>query len=423
MRTKTIIAAVLIFVAMSGIACAAIEEDWAYGRRNAAPDGIEHAYWDFENGCGNLLPLHNQHPGVAAFMNVMSAYPGDNMFNCDEPATVYDRGRAMHIYPYDFYWMNDERTEPVPFIYIVNGHYAFAPRTGPDMLGKYWPGIEALIVFKDDTHYVSFLVSTGCNLYIRLYDSKNNVIHYEHIGCNIERNGSDPSEFTRFSINMSDKQIAAMKLRGGFNSWQIDDLIVGGYEGYLGERRDYGYAAERLKELIGAEYLKYGLGYDLYMEEFYPPDMILNEELLYWNPDTKELLFDEGIYDEGAIVWAFNVDDDIVNWAEINDQIKHDFTENVEYGQHQPGDVFFIDYDADSCYDEVGMVIAPETIDGTTYDIIRIIPEDGVSYDQSEFINDLYDDGVTGFVDYRCLPDAPKGGHSPYPKIPRKFSI
>jgi hypothetical protein len=417
MRTNLLLGTVLIFVAMSGIACAAIEEDWAHERRNVAPEGIEHTYWDFEEG-SNLMPFNNQHPTIAAFMNVVTSYP-ENMFGTDEPSYVCKGGRGMHIYPYDYY-KNPDGT-PVDFIYIVNGRSAFAPRTGPDILGKYWPGMESLIVFKDDTHYISFLVSTGSNLYIRLYDSKNNVIHYEHIECNTDRTGSEPPEFTRFSVNITDKQIAAMKLQGSFNAWHIDDLIVGGAPAYPEERRDYGYAAERLKEIAGAKYLEHGRGYDPSAEVLYPPDRILNEELLYWDPDTKEFLFGEGRCDEGAIIWAFNVDDDLVNWAGIDGQIKHDFTEHVEYGQHQPGDVFFIDYNADGCYDEVGMVIFPETIGDSTFDIIRIIPETGVSYDQSALINAVYSDGVAGTVEYQHLPDAPKGGHSPYPKIPGKF--
>ena len=144
---------------------------------------------------------------------------------------------------------------------------------------------------------------------------------------------------------------------------------------------------------------------------------------MYWDMYNKELKFGNGIYDEGAIVWAFNENEDIVNWGDIGNQEKHDFTEEVEYHNIQPGDVFFIDYNADSCYNEVGMVVEPVIYNGETCDIIRIIPGAGVCYDSSKHINMLYDGGIDGFVDYRSLPDDPKGGHSPYPKVPTKFHL
>ena len=43
-----------------------------------------------------------------------------------------------------------------------------------------------------------------------------------------------------------------------------------------------------------------------------------------------------------------------------------------------------------------------------------------VRYDTVEMMEIMYKDG---FIDYRCLPDDPKGGHSPYPKIPTKSWI
>ena len=101
---------------------------------------------------------------------------------------------------------------------------------------------------------------------------------------------------------------------------------------------------------------------------------------------------------------------------------KHDFTEVVNPGDQKPGDVFFIDYPygdghPDGWFDEIGMVIDPTVdTDGAIVNVIRITPEDGVYYSNTEFINANY--GNRGFVEYRRLPYNPKGGHSPYKKYP-----
>ena len=226
-------------------------------------------------------------------------------------------------------------------------------------------------------------------------------------------------------MHIPTEAIDSMTLSGSFNDWHIDELIVGGEPGYLGLRRDYGYAAERLKTLIGAPWLEFGTGRYIIMDRFYTADQIKNDDLLYWNPETKEILYAPGISDDGALVWAFNEHEDIINWGNIFDQAKHDFSEKIAYEDIQPGDVFFIDYaPADGMPDECGIVIEPQYDQetGMYEDIIRIIPEAGVHYGSSEFINSLYDT-VDGFVDYRALPDSPKGGHSPYPKVPTKHII
>jgi hypothetical protein len=372
-------------------------EEWAYGRRNMCPDGIEHVCWDFEEG-SNLGAFKNTHLDIAVFETVI--YTG--CFGDNEPS--YTRSCVssgpncrckMYIYPCNTQFPNG--TE-LPYINIVNGECAFSPRVVPLPDGCYWPGCKAFIGFKEDTQFVSFLASTHGTLYVRLYDHKGGYLG----GSNIT-------------------------LSGPFNGWNIDDLIVGGEFGYLGLRRDYSYAAERMESLIGAPFLEFGIGYDIVMRTFYTAEEIKTKEIQYWNPETRELGYAPGIYDEGAIVWAFNGGEfgDIVNWGDIANLKKHDFTEHVDHADIQPGDVFFIDYPpADGLPDEVGIVVDPiyEPVLETDQDIIRIVPGGGVYRSSSEHINDLYD--VTdGFVDYRSLPDNPKGGHSPYPKIPGKYII
>jgi hypothetical protein len=400
--TKTIIAAILITL-ISGIAVADTETNWTHEKRNIAPAGIEHVYYDFEEG-SNLVPFRNSYPDVAAFMNVIS--DPDAWDGTDEPSYVCKCARAMHIYPCDYY-TNPDGT-PVDFIYIVNGRCAFSPRTGMDMLGKYWPSRNAYIVFKDDTHYVSFLACTGGNMHIRLYDSKGTIVHYETISRTIDRVGSEPSNFTRFEIHIL--------VRGGFNQWHFDGLIVGGEPGYLPLKPvDYTYVARLAQELWGVDYLEYGLGHDYvmmdYMDAWQFTDGAMGE---YWNPETKAFEEGEGISNAGLILWAYNYDaDDLAGTSFVKRNTvagmeKHDFKIDVDPAATQPGDVCFMDRDFDGTADAVYMVT--EEHDGG-FDLITACPDSGVINSKSSIV-----EGSPAFMGYKRLPGVIRGGKNPIPK-------
>jgi len=417
--TKTMIAATLILL-MSTIAAADTETDWTHEKRNIAPAGIDHVYYNFEEG-SNLVPFRNPYPNVAAFMNVIS--DPETWDGTDEPSYVCKCARLMHIWPCD-YFINPNGT-PVNYIFIVNGRCAFSPRTGPDMLGQYWPGRDAYIVFKDDTHYVSFLASTAGNLNIRLHDSKGNIVHYETIYRTINRIGSEPSNFTRFSIHITDKSIAAMTLRGGFNKWNIDDLIVGGEPGYLPLKPvDYTYVARRAQELHGVDYLEYGLGHDYlmldYMDVWQFTDGMMGE---YWNPETKTFEEGEGISNAGLILWAYNYDatelagTPFVKRNTVAGMAKHDFTVDVDPANTQPGDVCFMDrrdrngdYGSDGYADEVYMVIEKTS---TGMDLICSCPDEGIGVIYSK---KSISESSPAFMGYKRLPGVIRGGKNPIPK-------
>jgi hypothetical protein len=413
--TKTLIAAMLIML-ISGIAAADIETGWDYGKRNPLPDE-SYIRFDFE-----LEGTHfNAYAGVVDFIR------GDE----NKWASAYIGGRGYHIYPMDFFHNSDG--SQVDYIYVVNGNRGAHPVIWrcTNVKCEWWPGSEGMIEFPDGASEVSFLVSTGKDLEMLAYDKNAKLLGTSGVAhSNIGRVPPNPSEFTRVSFKTSTPVIRAVIIKSDLiNFWIMDDLVIGGLT-FPEPPKDYDYAAYRMKELIGAEFLEYGLGYDLVMGQFLTAGQIKDEIAdPCWNPETKELFFGIGIYDENAIVWAFNVDEDVVNWGDINNQAKHDFTVHVEYGEQRPGDVFFLDYEADSCYDEVGIFIEPQhnPETGAMEDIIRIIPEAGVHYESSEYIHALYgvDTGTTidSFMDCRRLPDHPKGGHSPYPKIPSKFLI
>lgn len=424
---KTLLTIVLV-VLMCGVASADLIYDWPMGERNEIPVNIEGVRYDFEEG-SNCKDFDNQFPEVATFPTVLGTFP----FGSDWPSYVSVGGRMcgitrceMKIYPWIGYNPNGT---PYDWVYVVNGRSAFSPMTGPDDMGGFWPGTKTQVQFKEGTRYVSFLATTGGTMYVSLYDRHNNRISSERIPATIFRTGTNPSNFTRFSYYSLNTDIVSMKISGIFNGNHLDDLVIGGEPGYLSDLpADYSYAAERLEQLVGLDYLEFGTAWD-YMIGDYRTAEEMTDDIPdpYLNLDLGEIEFGIGIDDQDAILWAFNgLGDGHINWWDTNRMHKHDFTEIVEYGDQKPGDVFFIDYPIihpdgsygpDGWFDEIGIVIEPMLdTTGDVVDIIRITPTDGVYCTTSEFINAMY--GIFGIVEYRSLPDNPKGGHKPYQKIP-----
>jgi hypothetical protein len=253
-------------------------------------------------------------------------------------------------------------------------------------------------------------------MHIRLYDSKGTIVHYETISRTIDRVGSEPSNFTRFEIHILDKSIAAMTVRGGFNQWHFDDLIIGGEPGYLPLKPvDYTYVARLAQELWGVDYLEYGLGHDYvmmdYMDAWQFTDGAMGE---YWNPETKAFEEGEGISNAGLILWAYNYDaDDLAGTSFVKRNTvagmeKHDFKIDVDPAATQPGDVCFMDRDFDGTADAVYMVT--EEHDGG-FDLITACPDSGVINSKSSIV-----EGSPAFMGYKRLPGVIRGGKNPIPK-------
>ena len=409
---------------MCGIASAEQITDWPHGQRNVIPYDVEGYMYDFEEG-ENCVEFNNLRPDIATFLTVLGTRP----YGTDWPSYVQVGAMTcgntrcyMKIYPWCGYYPNGT---PYEWVFIVNGDKAFSPMTGPDKLGGYWPGTTTHIVFKEDTRYVSFLACTDGNMYVDLYDKRGNRICSETITTTVYRTGTNPSNFTEFSFRSLNTDIVSMKVRGNLNGHHFDDLIVGGAPEYLPDKpSDWLYAVERLKQLIGLNYLEFGTAWDYTFGEYRTAEEMMDDiPDPYINGDDGELEYGVGIDDQDAILFAFNGEGDAhINWWDINRMHKHDFTEVVNPGDQKPGDVFFIDYPygdghPDGWFDEIGMVIDPTVdTDGAIVNVIRITPEDGVYYSNTEFINANY--GNRGFVEYRRLPYNPKGGHSPYKKYP-----
>ena len=438
---KQILIAALLILLMSGIASAEQVEEWPFGKANVMPDHVEGVMYDFEEG-SNCGDFNNTFPEIATFLTVLGGTVPDGYgpnypsYNVVGGVMCGNTRGYMNIYPY---CRIDNWT------YVVNGRSAFSTisccESDTCWTGNCYPTLNARIQLKEGTHYVSFLVSTGSNLYVRVYSiqgSNYNLEHYETVARTIDRVNGEPSNFTQFIIYLPNIDIARIDMRSAFNDALIDDLIIGGAPGYLvpepdptptTERRDYSWAAENMDKLVGAPYLEWGMGYNFYVGEFYTAEEIKTIDLPYVNFDYKptEVEWDTGIDCAGAIVWAFNQESDIVNWADATDQMKHDFTVHVDYEDIQPGDVGFIDYTeidsdgnvcvGDGIIDEVFIIVEPKVDSyGDPVDCIRIVDGAGVQYSSTEWVNSLYDTG-TSFVNYRSLKDTPKGGHSPYPKV------
>ena len=428
---------------MNGIALAEQIEEWPFGQRNLPPNNLEGVMYSFDEG-SNCGTFNNQFPNITTFLtvegcNVPVGYgPCYPSYNTVGGSMCGNTRCDMYIYPFD---------NGLNWIKIVNGRAGFAPKTccesDPSICwtGECYPGPCAEVEFKQDTRFVSFLASTDGTLRVILRDHRGNVLHYELININIDRVYPEPSNFTWFGFYSENVDIASMKLTGPFNGWIIDDLIVAGAPGYLPdptppEEGFYEWAAERLKLLIGAPHNPNGFGYEFLSSTFYPAEDIINNPLVVnWDHINKEWITGEGINNEGAVIWAFNADKNLINNLDINDMASKDFKILVEYGDQRPGDVAFIEYDTTATdeasvgYDEIIMFIEPQ-IDpesGATEDCIRILEEGGVHYADSAYLHALYGDDIgitpTSLFTVKSLPDSPKGKKSPYPKIPGKYKI
>ena len=415
---RTMIFIICLIGMMSIVVSAAIEEEWPFGVRNPLPDDPTYVRFDFEKNS----TYFGSYQGIVNFVDL----------NENKWASIPIGARGYHIYPMDFFYkyVNGTRMQ-VDYIYVVNGKVGAQPVFWrcTNVKCDWWPGNEARIEFPSGASDVSFLSSNGANLVMRAYDKTGKYIGSSDIAySNTDRIPPNPSNFTRVSITTKTSSIYAVEIIAGINNfWLIDDIVVGGLT-FPDEPINYNYAAERMKELIGVKFLEQGTGYDYFTEKYYTSQEIIDGDILYWNKYTKEVKIGNGIYDEDAILWAFNTNDDHINWKNIDKMASNDFKIEVKYGEQQPGDVFFLDYDGNGHYNEVGIFIEPMVDDtGDMVDIIRIIPDAGVHYSTAKFIHALYgtDDDIDSSSSMNCkrLPDNPKGGHSPYPKIPTKFTI
>lgn len=396
----------LLVMMISGLASAEIVEDWPFGTRNTVPDGA--IMIDFEDGTQNLWKLTDYGHGISF----------EGLGDSEHWGYIEVGGRAMHLYPYDFYH-NPDGTE-VDFTYIVNGAFGAAPIEYDDTLGQPWPSAKGIIQFENGTNHVSFLASIGSTLEIKAYGKSGNYLGTSGRAYdNIQRvYPSGPSTFTQLSYTSTKPDIYCIEIIGTFNNWMLDDLVIGGLIDPEPETdpTDYEYVADRAVQLFGVPYLEFALGFDYgdftYMEvEQFEEGQFME----YWNPDTKNIEMGVGISDEGLVLWAYNYDSkelhdmNLVKWNTAADMLKHDFKEPVDFDDTQPGDVYFVDENQDGKADKVGMVITENT---PGMDLITVDPELGVVLMNSDTVETQQE-----FLGYYRLPETIHGGHNPIKKI------
>lgn len=367
---------------------AEIETNISYGTRNAVPEDAIRL--DFENGWGNLMPLSDCYGDAVVF---------EGMGDSPHWGTPRVGGRAMHIYPIDFFY-NQDGSE-VSFTHILNGEYAACPIIYDD-LGKPWPAPRGLIRFKDGVSHISVLASVGSKLTMRAFDRHNNYLGSSGIAYdNTDRVcEGGPSTFTRMNITREKTDIYRIEFIGYTNQWHIDDLVIGGLT-LPDEEIDYEKIAEIAESLIGIPYLDYQIGWD-YTLETYLNDFTEPHE--YWNPEIGDFAYEIGISDVGLVLWSYNSElydgkTHLVKWSTIDDMAKHDFTKEV-LDTVQMGDILFGDSNSDGNLDKIGII----TLDGK---LITADEVNGVHYIESWQITPDPD------PKYYRLPDKVTGGHSP----------
>ena len=439
---QIIITAILIFL-MSSIASADQQYDWPWEKPNEVPENMTHVFYDFEDGAS--FSPYRQDLKTCEFVDVPSEY---SYFGFDEPSYVSKYARAMHIYPYDYYYNPDG--SQVDYIWIVNGDKAFAPRS-MNKLGQYYPGIGAKIIINEGAaiNYFSFLASTGCTLEVTIYDQDGNFLFYEEIYNNIYREGNNSSEFTQFYVYFPDHTIGWVELTGSYNAWHVDDMILGFSDIQPPEPDptpepiptpdptpepiptpdptpepelpvNYSDVAKKASTILGVDYLEFGLGYDYRFLDYADTENLTNppqpDGLEYWNPDTKTFMYGKGISDEGLIIWIYNsiakelYGESVVKWNTAPDMAKHDFTVSVLTGEEQPGDVYFMHGGEHGALDEVGIVVDDDYV-------ITSRPDDGVIYVFKPMIEGV-DISNPDFAGYYRLPVKINGGHTPIKKHP-----
>lgn len=437
---KQILVAALLILLMSGIATASytVETELPYeGTRNLPPDD-SYAFFDFEMNEGdwraNLYPMaKSQLNGAVLFEDYAAMYYVRGNWTEVNNYWGYSskNGRAMHVYPNDWFWDYQNDTN-VPWIHLIEGGWNACP------VAESWqpyPGTDGVISFPDGADEVSFLVSTGSKLRVKVYDKRDNLIEYVTVPRTIDRVElpDGPSTWARVTIKISG--ISWIHFSGPYNGWGLDDLCIGGLT-LPEEPVDYSWAAERLKLLIGAPYNPDGFGVEFLSGTFYPAeDIVSNPLVVNWDYENKEWITGEGINNPAAIIWAFNEEANIINNLDLNDMASKDFKVLVEYGDQKPGDVAFIEYDTGDTsegaigYDEVIVFVEPHVDKfGMTVDCIRVSKEDGVHYSDSDTLHYLYGTTVgpeiTSLFTVKSMPKTPKGNKkSPYPNIPGKFKI
>lgn len=335
----------LLFFKESLPAQAIVETGWSAGKANICKSPTD-GFIDFEEGTDGEI-----------ISSTVSGLKFTTTYGIDWKYGDIRTGN-YNIYPYN----NQD--------YETNGNF-FA-----------WLGVAGNIGRIDFTGgeatYLSVLTSTYSGLILNAYDNDNNLIATSGWATSNLRTRT----FTRLTVEApSGKTIAYILIHDSGNYWLIDDLCTDA----PGVPPSYYKVAELAKEVIGANYLWGGKGYDFHDNYFVNSQEIINDGYYPYNPALKKVAFGKGLDCSGLNFWAYNqaYSGGEISWQICVDKKKCPLyyegadgqykgnTKRIEKEELRAGDLLFFSTKVPGTMDHVAMYIGTFTYNGNQYNAIH----------------------------------------------------
>jgi len=137
---------------------------------------------------------------------------------------------------------------------------------------------------------------------------------------------------------------------------------------------------EIAKEVIEADYLWGGKGYDFKDGKFVDSHTIKLDGYYYYNPYQKEIDFGKGLDCSGLVFWSYNKAFGAIKYLDPSNPIQYEGADgqwrfnvekNIEESDLKPGDLLFFDWEEDGYIDHVAMYVGDFVYEGEIYDVIH----------------------------------------------------
>lgn len=226
--------------------------------------------------------------------------------------------------------------------------------------------------------YLSVLASTYSGLVLDAYDADNYLIATSDRATN----NLNTRTFTRLTVEAPlGETIAYILVHDSGNYWLIDDLCTDA----PGVPPSYYKVAELAQEVIGANYLWGGKGYNYHGNYFVDPQEIITDGYYPYNPALKKVAFGKGLDCSGLNFWAYNqaYSGGKISWQTCVNEKKCPLyyegadgqykgnTERIKKGELRAGDLLFFSTKILGVMDHVAMYIGSFTHDGNQYNTIH----------------------------------------------------
>ncbi|MCK5466538.1 C40 family peptidase [Candidatus Parcubacteria bacterium] len=226
--------------------------------------------------------------------------------------------------------------------------------------------------------YLSALTSTYSGLILDAYDADDNLIATSDWATD----NLNTRTFTRLTVEAPlDKTIAYILIHDSGNYWLIDDLCTDA----PGVPPSYYKVAELAKEVIGANYLWGGKGYNYHGSYFVNPQEIIDDGYYPYNHSLKKVVFGKGLDCSGLNFWAYNqtYSGGKISWQTCVNEKKCPLyyegadgqyrgnTEKIEKDELRAGDLLFFSTKVPNIMDHVAMYIGPFTYNDNQYNTIH----------------------------------------------------